>query len=208
MLFRNAASDWPAFKNWSNITYLKEEYGSDVFTVEFRKQFASTFPIRKNMKLSSFLDDYEKKDLYLDSLFSKVSQMTKDVYMPLPLLSILHKVSVDNLNLLISSGNTSSAFHQDGYENFLTVVSGYKNVILYDGRYARDFDADNYNIAAGVLDLNPENLRENDCKILEGVPFYTATLQPGRKYFHVIIITVIIIFNASFYRIFLQSYHI
>lgn len=179
VLIKGAAAHWPAVKNWANVTFLTEKHGNDVFTVEYRKQFESSFPIRKNMKLSTFLEQYQKKNIYLDSLFRKESMMINDVYLPLPLVGLSHKVSVDNLNLLISSGNTSSAFHQDGYENLLTVVSGYKDVILYDNKYTKHFDADNYNIAAGVLDFDPENLGEDDLGKLLGIPYYTVRIEPG-----------------------------
>jgi len=179
VLFKGAASHWPAFRKWPNVTYLKEVHGQDVFTVEFRKHFQASFPVRKNMKLSLFLEEYEKKSIYLDSLFSKDSKMVSDIYLPLPLLSITHRAAVDNLNLFISSGNTSSAFHQDGYENLLTVFSGYKDVILYDNKYTRHFDADNYSVAAGVSDMNPENLTINDVKKLQEIPYYTVRIEPG-----------------------------
>ena len=183
VLFKGAASHWPAVKKWPNITYLKEEHGKDVFTVEFRKNFQASFPMRKNLKLQMFFEQYKRKNIYLDSLFGKDSRMIDEVYFPLPLISISHRVSVDNLNLLVSSGNTSSAFHQDGYENLLTVVSGYKDVILYDNRYTRDFDADRYSIAAGVLDMDPENLTTADLKKLAEIPYYTARIEPGMFFF-------------------------
>ena len=195
VLFKGAASHWPAFRKWPNVTYLKEVHGQDVFTVEFRKHFQASFPVRKNMKLSLFLEEYEKKSIYLDSLFSKDSKMVSDIYLPLPLLSITHRAAVDNLNLFISSGNTSSAFHQDGYENLLTVFSGYKDVILYDNKYTRHFDADNYSVAAGVSDMNPENLTINDVKKLQEIPYYTVRIEPG------------MIFISQFFTVFIQDLH-
>ena len=183
MPFKGAASHWPAVKKWPNITYLKEEHGKDVFTVEFRKNFQASFPMRKNMKLQMFLEQYKTKNIYMDSLFRKDSKMVNEVYFPLPLITISHRISVDSLNLLVSSGNTSSAFHQDGHENLLTVVSGYKDIILYDKRYARDFDADRSSIAAGVLDMDPENLTTADLKKLAEIPYYTARIEPGMFFF-------------------------
>ena len=183
VLMKGAASHWPAFRNWASLAYLKENHGEDVFTVEFRKHFQASFPLRKNMKLSLFLEEYAKKNIYLDSLFSKDSKMLNDVYLPLPLLSISSKAAVDNLNLLISSGNTSSAFHQDGYENLLTVISGYKDVILYDNKYTRHFDADNYSVAAGVSDMDPENLSVEECQKIAGIPYYNVRIEPGNKLF-------------------------
>ena len=189
ILLKGAVYHWPAYRSWPNVTYLKETYGHDVFTVEFRKQFQASFPVRKNMNLSVFLEEYEKKNIYLDSLFSKDSKMLQDIYLPLPLLSISHRAAIDNLNLLISSGNTSSAFHQDGYENLLTVLSGYKDVILYDNKYTRHFDADNYIVAAGVSDMDPENLSVEDRKRFQGVPYYTVRIEPGNvSLFHMFMI--------------------
>ena len=183
VLFKGAASNWPAFRNWANLTYLKEKHGEEIFTVEFRKHFQASFPLRKSMKLSLLLDEFEKKNLYLDSLFSKDSKMVDDVYLPLPLLSISSRATVDNLNLLISSGNTSSAFHQDGYENLLTVISGYKDVILYDNKYTRQFDADNFSVAAGVSDMDPENMSVEECQKFAKIPYYTVRIEPGNNMF-------------------------
>ncbi len=150
------------------------------FNVEFRKKFKNAFPIRKSWRLSKFVEEYQTKPIYLDSVFSKGSSMVDDVLLPAPLQCKNASFPIDNLNLLISNGNTSSAFHQDGYENLLSVVSGVKEVILYDSKYTRLFDADNFTVAAGVSSIDPESVDLNAYPVMAEVPYFRATLNPGR----------------------------
>eukprot|EP00112_Aurelia_sp_Birch-Aquarium-sp1_P001721 Seg1188.2 transcript_id=Seg1188.2/GoldUCD/mRNA.D3Y31 product="hypothetical protein" protein_id=Seg1188.2/GoldUCD/D3Y31 len=179
VILRNATHNWPAFSSWGNFTYLKQTFGQERFNVEFRKRFDTTFPVRKTLKLAQFLDEYQKKDVYLDSLFPKDSSMLGDILLPMPLSCKKYESSIDNLNLLISSGNTSSALHQDGYENFLSVLSGVKEVILYHNKFTRDFDADKYTLAAGVSDVDPENFDAEKFPKIKEMPFLFGTLNPG-----------------------------
>ena len=136
--------------------------------------------MRKTVKLSKFLEEYQKKDIYLDSLFPKYSSMLGDILLPIPLRCKKYKSAIENLNLLISSGNTSSALHQDGYQNFLSVMYGVKEVILYDNKFTRDFDADKYTLAAGVSDVDPENFEPDKFPKIKEMPFLFGTLNPGR----------------------------
>ena len=177
---KNAIRKWPAFYKWPNLTYMRQYYGNELFNVELRKKFQTSFPIRKTLSLSKFIDEFEGSDIYLDSLFSNDSYMLNDVHLPTPLDCTHRRIAIDNLNLLISSGNTSSAFHQDGYENLLSVLSGVKEVILYNNKYTRAFNADEYKIAAGVSDIDPEGVDLNEHVVFAKTPYQIAKLQPGK----------------------------
>eukprot|EP00794_Sanderia_malayensis_P005474 gene5474-6158_t len=179
IVFRNAIKRWPAFRKWKNVDLLTNLYGNQTFNVEFRKQFENVFPVRRKWKLKKFLKEYKEKAIYLDSVFSRNSIMAKDVLLPPQLYCNNTEYNVDNLNLLISSGNTSSALHQDGYENLLSVISGVKEVILYDSKYTKDFKADNFTIAAGVSSLDPENVDLEVYPEMSTIPYYFAKLNPG-----------------------------
>eukprot|EP00795_Rhopilema_esculentum_P012250 gene12250-2885_t len=179
VLIKNAVRKWPAFYKWPNLTYMHRYYGNELFNVELRKKFQTSFPIRKTLSLSKFIDEFEDSDIYLDSLFSKDSYMLNDVHLPTPLDCAHRSIAIDNLNLLISSGNTSSAFHQDGYENLLSVLSGVKEVILYNNNYTRAFNADEYKIAAGVSDIDPEGIDLDEHIVFAKTPYQIAKLQPG-----------------------------
>ncbi len=179
VIMRNAIKSWPAFHKWSNLELLKNLYGNQTFNIEFRKHFKNVFPVRKGWRLEEFLKEYQGKPIYLDSVFSRNSPMAKDVLLPPPLHCNNSNYLIENLNLLISSGNTSSAFHQDGYENLLSMVSGVKEVILYDSKYTRLFKADNFTVAAGVSNMDPESVDLDLYPEMATVPFYFAKLNPG-----------------------------
>lgn len=138
VLIKGAANHWPAMTRWINQSYLREHYGSTRFTVEYRKKFKNEQPNRKPQRLDDFLDIYDKEDVYLDSQFPPTS-MLHDVNLPEFLGCEELSQSVQGMSLLFSSGNTTSALHQDGYGNVLTVISG-KNDDDWGGNDVSDGD--------------------------------------------------------------------
>lgn len=178
VVIRNGAKYWPAMKKWKNESYLRKEFGSSMFTIEYRKSFKNEFPVRKALRLGQFLDIYKTEDVYLDSQFPE-TMMIKDILLP----SVLHcnevVSQITNLNLLFSSGGTSSAFHQDGYENMIAIISGEKTFILINSSYADSLYADDFQVVPGVLPINLEKVDLKKFSKFANVPYYEVTLKEG-----------------------------
>lgn len=179
VVIRNGAKYWPAIQKWKNESYLRKEFGSDMFTIEYRKSFKNEFPIRKQLSLGQFLDIYKTEDVYLDSQFPQTS-MIKDILLPSVLLCNEVVSRITNLNLLFSSGGTSSAFHQDGYENVIAIISGEKTFILINSSYADSLYADNFLVVPGVLPIDLEKVDLKKFPKFANVPYYEVTLREGR----------------------------
>ena len=178
VVIRGGASHWPAIQKWKNESYLRKNFGSDLYTVEYRKSFKNEFPVRKPMTLAEYLDIYKTEDVYLDSQFPRTS-MIKDILLP----SVLHCGEVVsrimNLNMLFSSGGTSSAFHHDGYENVISVISGEKTFLLMNSSYADSLYADDFLVVAGVLPIDLEKVNLKKFPKFANVPYHEVTLREG-----------------------------
>ena len=183
VVIRNGANHWPAVQLWQNESYLTSNFGSDIFTVEYRKKFKNEFPVRKPLAFGEFLKMYRSEDVYLDSTFPQNSAMLKDIFLPSVLNCHEISSSIDSLNLLFNSGEANSAFHHDGLENIITVISGTKKVYLVNSSYAKELYADQFTVAPGVLSIDPEKLDLEKYPKLADVPYYEVTLNKGNLFF-------------------------
>lgn len=179
VVIRQGANHWPALELWENESYLTSGYGSEIFTVEYRKKFKNEFPVRKPLSFGEFLKIYKSEDVYLDSAFPQNSAMLKDILLPSILNCHEMSSSIESLNLLFNSGNANSAFHHDGLENIITIISGTKTVYLINSTYSKDLYADTFGIAAGVLTIDPEKLDLETFPKVADVPYYEVTLNKG-----------------------------
>lgn len=179
VIIRGGANHWPAVQLWQNESYLTSHFGSSIFTVEYRKKFKNEFPVRKLLTLNEFLKIYKSEEVYLDSAFPPNASMLNDVL--LPSLLNCHEISstIDSVNLLFNSGSANSAFHHDGYENILTLISGTKKIYLVNSTYSKDLKADQYAITPGVLPIDPEKLDLKAFPKLGDIPYYEVTLNKG-----------------------------
>lgn len=131
------------------------------------------------MTLREFLKIYEEENVYLDSAFPKMP-MVQDILLP-SFMNCHAEMSskINSVNLLMSSGGTSSAFHHDGYENVLAMISGTKTVILVNSSYSQSLYADQFTVAPGVLSFDPEKVDLETYDKLVDVPYYEVTLHKG-----------------------------
>jgi lysine-specific demethylase 8 len=157
VVLRGAAKEWPAFLHWSNETYLKAKYGKEQHDIEFTKNYENIPPIKKTMSLKEFLEIYKKEEVYLDSPIPH-SSMTQDIIVPTCLQCKEILSSIQSIHLLYSNGGTSSSFHQDGYENLLTVFSGRKEVLLAHYNNSKYLYSKNqkHQTYVGLASLKPE----------------------------------------------------
>ncbi|KAL9971353.1 hypothetical protein ACROYT_G023866 [Oculina patagonica] len=179
VVIRNGANHWPAVQLWQNESYLASNFGSNIFTVEYRKKFKNEHPVRKPLSFGEFLKIYKSEDVYLDSAFPPNSPMLNDIILPSVLNCHEISSSIDSLNLLFNSGDANSAFHHDGLENIITVISGTKTVYLINSTYGKELYADQFTIAPGVLSIDPEKLDLETYPKLADVPYYEVTLNKG-----------------------------
>ena len=179
VVIRGGANHWPAVQLWQNESYLSSNFGSSIFTVEYRKKFKNEFPVRRPLSLDEFLKMYKSDNVYLDSAFPPKATMLNDILLP----SILncHEITstIDSVNLLMNSGDANSAFHHDGFENIITVISGTKKVFLVNSTHSKDLYADKFAITPGVLPIDPEKLDLEEYPKIADVPYYEVTLNKG-----------------------------
>lgn len=178
LVIRNAVSHWLAVKNWPNETYLNEMYGNVPFTVDTRKVYDNTLSVRKDLNLSEFLKIYKKEPVYLDSAFPP-THMVNEINLP-PILQcneISSKIS--SVYLLMSSGNTSSPFHHDGYENTLAVISGTKKVVILNSSFSENVYGDDYTVLPGLSPIDPSSVDLKKFPKFSNVAFYQTTLNAG-----------------------------
>lgn len=171
ILFRGIASNWAATKNWHNESYLKEKYGGVLMDVELGKIYKNELYPRKTMNMTEFLALYRNKSLYLDSPFPH-TEMMRDLEVPYFMQCPELSSNFTSAHLLFSSGNTSSCFHQDSYENLLTMISGIKVVTLVNYTYIKEVYADHIDTFPGLSPISPEGVDFNKWPLFKDVPFY------------------------------------
>lgn len=180
LVIRNAASHWLAVRNWPNETYLNDMYGDVPFTVGMQKVFDNSVSNHKDLNLSDFLEIYKDQPVYLDSAFPPTN-MINEISLP-PILHCGEIISnISNVYLLMSSGNTSSAFHHDGYENILAIISGTKKVVIFNSSYSRHVYGDNFIVLPGLSPIDPSNVDLEKYPKFAETSFYESTLNAGES---------------------------
>ncbi len=111
IIFKNAASRWPALKNWQNLRYLKFKYGKNVYNIDFAKRFAHQNIAQRFMPLEKFLAIYKVEDVSLESNVSD-SQMLEEVHLPTQLQCKELNPDPRDVNIVMSSGNVSAPLYQ------------------------------------------------------------------------------------------------
>ncbi|CAB4022524.1 Prostaglandin F synthase [Paramuricea clavata] len=178
VVIRNAASHWLAVKNWPNETYLNLTYGELPFTVHMYKVYRDALSVRKDMNLSHFLEIYKEQSVYLDSPFPP-SNLINEISLPSILQCKEISSTISDVYLLMSSGNTSSPLHHDGYENILAIISGTKKVILFKSSYSENVYADEFNVLPGLSPIDPEKVDLEKFPKFADVMYYESVLNPG-----------------------------
>merc|ERR1711962_998304 len=82
-------------------------------------------------------------------------------------------------HMLFSNGNSSSPLHYDGYENFLTSMSGIKVVYTAPPKFADDIYIDNYIDFPGLSPINPEKVDLLKYPRFSNVRWHKVVIEPG-----------------------------
>ena len=171
VIFRGIASNWNATKNWHNESYLKATFGHVLMDVEMGKVYRNELYPRKTMTMNEFLGLYRNLSIYLDSAFPQ-TEMMKDLEVPYFMQCPELSTNFTSAHLLFSSGNTSSCFHHDSYENLLTMISGTKVVTLVNYTYIKEVYADHIDTFPGLSPISPEGVDFDKWPLFKDVPFY------------------------------------
>ncbi len=171
VVFRGVASSWKAVKSWNDENYMRDNYGHVLVDVEMGKIYKNALNPRKTMNISHFLSIYKNQTVYLDSPFPQ-SELINDLEVPFFMQCPELAPNFTSAHLLFSNGNTSSCFHQDGYENLLTMVSGIKVVTLVDFKYMKEVYADHIDTFPGLSPISPEGVDFEKWPLFKDVPFH------------------------------------
>lgn len=182
VMFRNVTRNWMATKQWRNESYLLEKYADVLFDVEMEKVYEGTLNTRKTMTMREFLARYRTESWYLDSPFPQ-SPMMADMELPLMLQCEERYKNFQSMHLLHSNGNTSCPLHHDGYENFLSVFSGYKVVYMMDPKYGKQLYVEFVEDFPGLSPINPERVDFKKFPLFKDVPFYKVSYVSFYFYF-------------------------
>jgi lysine-specific demethylase 8 len=141
VVFRGAASVWPAATSWSD-EYLRLTAGSEMVQVEERKK-EDRLGNDQKWPLRRFLEAYRDPSSSL-SLFAVdylPRPLRKDCALPEsygPLMAPPSKPLKPSPFLWMSSGGTTSVFHLDSDENINCLVDGRKRFLLVSDEYVED----------------------------------------------------------------------
>ena len=197
-VFRGMGTTWNA-SNWVNRTSFVQRFGHEMFNVELRKeQFrnGSNEPTTKRkMTLKTFLQQHQQEDLYLDAPLTG-STLLHDLPLPKVLQCDALSQTINSVNFLYSSGQTSSYLHQDGYQNLLTVHAGIKTVLLAPPSSSTLLYANEFTLLPGLSPVNPDEVNLTRYPLVAQVKFWKVVLHQGdslyipQYYWHHVISTV------------------
>ena len=119
-----------SFQLWSD-AYMSEHFGKTVVDVEFEKLEDRFGKMPEQWPLSRFIA--LKSDDAVQDRHYVVHDLTPAMRKDWQLLKSLacHETAMQMLVMWFSSGGTSSVLHNDGQENFLTLLEGSKTVTLW-----------------------------------------------------------------------------
>lgn len=169
------AKKYPSYTNLLNDGYLKENYGKwKVFFEKGKKEDKK----QNGMEASFFwfLDNYQKKNIYMVSDVVKPNPLTNDFYIPKPLLCDDITKRISTSILWFSSGGTKSLLHTDSQENLNCVIDGYKEFIMVPRRQRNVLPLERVG-AYSKVDVEKVNLYKYPS--LSRVSWYKAKLNPG-----------------------------
>ncbi|KAL8607664.1 hypothetical protein ACOMHN_039338 [Nucella lapillus] len=181
IVFRAGIKDAPALTKWENDTYLITTYGkvnvSVTVKVMRRKDEVQTAP--HVMKFKKFLYDYMYEDWYMASTVP-LAMMPE---LPLPKCVRCGTLSqyLQEAELWMSSGGTSSRLHAHDDHNLHCVLFGRRDFILMDGRYGHNFNfqTDFEGSMGGHSKLDMEMVNAFKYKNIRMTPWTYSTLYAG-----------------------------
>ncbi|XP_039272410.1 bifunctional peptidase and arginyl-hydroxylase JMJD5-like [Styela clava] len=163
------------FTTWDD-NYLKSEYGEIMVDVTTKKPGSVFEP--QLMKLKKFLKRYNMEDWYL------VSPVPDEMLHAIPAVPSLlcgsFKKFLQEVEIWMSAGGTSTKLHYDPDHNMHCLVSGRKDFILYEPEHVDIFDFEHdYQEGRGESKIDPEMVNMYEHPKISKTPWTWTTLKPG-----------------------------
>ncbi|XP_013380535.1 uncharacterized protein LOC106151697 [Lingula anatina] len=180
VVFRKAIMDIPALTKWGQDDedkYLNDKYGDLDVLVTVKKEVFKKGP--KKMKLSQFLSDYMYENWYLST--TAPQQMMQELVLPKCLQCGTFRKYLQESELWMSSGGTTSMLHYHADHNLHCVVTGRKDFILIHPEHKETFEMVEHPAHSGhgysKIDMDMVNVFKHP--EITQVPWTYSTLKPG-----------------------------
>lgn len=181
VVVRNGIVQAPALTLWENDDYLQTQYGkvNVTVTVKVMRKKDEIQTARQVMKMKKFLYDYMYEDWYL------ASTVPEELMAELPLPKCLRcgtlSKSLQEAELWMSSGGTSSRLHSHDDHNLHCVLFGRRDFILIEKQFKSNFgfELDFEGSLGGHSKLDMEMVNSFKYKNILMTPWTWATLYPG-----------------------------
>ncbi|XP_050404429.1 uncharacterized protein LOC126820477 [Patella vulgata] len=181
VVFRDSITESPIFNTWEKDDYLKKTYGHLNISVITRKGAKKDYLYRERqtMKLKKFLAEYMYEDWYL------AGTVPHDMMHELPLPKCVQCGTIANYlqeaELWMSSGGTSSMLHSHEDHNLHCVLFGRRDFILIENKYksAFAFKEEYPNSVAGHSPLDMEMINALKYTKIADIPWTWSTLHQG-----------------------------
>nr|KAG5697641.1 hypothetical protein BaRGS_011190 [Batillaria attramentaria] len=181
VVVRNGITEAPALSLWESDDYLQTQYGkvNVTVTVKVMRKKDEVQTARHVMKLKKFLYDYMYEDWYL------ASTVPVELLPKLPLPKCLRcgslSESLQEAELWMSSGGTSSRLHSHDDHNLHCVLFGRRDFILIEKQFKANFayQQDFEGSVGGHSKLDMEMVNAFKFKNILMTPWTWSTLYPG-----------------------------
>lgn len=177
LVLRQGIGKSPALNTWINDDYLRDSYGELDVLIELKEEDRAHSTRRMN--ISEFLSRYKHEDIYAVSLLP--DPMRKEIQVPHCLLCGSFLDYIHETNFWMSSGGTRSVIHYDADHNLHCLVSGRKDFIMIERKYAEDlyfFEMKEYS-GSSFSGIDPNSVDLVEFPHVAKVPWTYATLRPG-----------------------------
>ncbi|KAK3087063.1 hypothetical protein FSP39_001162 [Pinctada imbricata] len=177
VLIHEAYRDLPLYKKWEDDSYLKEKFGSLNVSVTVKRQMVKH--TSHTMTLKKFLLDYVHEEWYLASAVPM--EMMAELPFPSSLRCGTFSKRLQEAELWMSSGGTSSLLHSHEDHNLHCVLFGRKDFIIIDEKYKNNFDFKEkyFHAGAGHSPLNMDMVNMFKYSNIKHTPWNHATLRQG-----------------------------
>jgi len=141
VVFRGAANEMAAVKEWGSDDHLSNKYAKEKITgVEYNLKETRAGGAPKGMKrMSEFLGAYNTTDIYMVSQVP--TGMRKDVSF-LPCMRCGGFLQfLDVQNMWMGRGGSKSVIHYDDQDNLNCMIAGKKRFIFMHPKYKKEFEA-------------------------------------------------------------------
>ncbi|XP_041361071.1 uncharacterized protein LOC121377229 [Gigantopelta aegis] len=182
VVFRQALEGASVLTRWSEDEYLNNNFGKMNVSVTMRRQLFRQEKVIRNvqvMQLKKFLYEYMYEDWYLSSTIP--AQIMAELPLP-PILSCgTLSQYLQEAELWMSSGGTSSKLHSHLDHNLHCVLFGRRDFVVIENKYKRNFDFQEAfpNAGEGSSPMDMDVINAYRYNKLSATPWTWSTLRQG-----------------------------